>query len=314
MAQKAPGKSHRKGITIIQLMDMFPDDAAAESWFTKGRWPDGPYCPRCGSFNVQNGIKHPTMTHRCRDCPSKPMFSLKTGTVMEGSKLGFRKWAIAVYLVTTNLKGVSSMKLHRDLGVTQKTGWHLAHRIRKSLEMNEAPFSGPVEADEAYVGGKRKNMPRSKRKELHGRGHVGKTAVVGMKDRTTNLVVARPVKSTDKPTLQGFVGDHAAPGATVYTDEAIAYRGLPFKHEAVNHSIGEYVRDQAHTNGIESFWSMLKRGFHGTYHHMSPKHLSRYINEFTGRHRIRERHTLDQMNLVVDGMIGKRLMYRDLVG
>ena len=241
------------------------------------------------------------------------MFSLKTGNVMEGSKLGYRTWAIAVYLVTTSLKGVSSMKLHRDLEVTQKTAWHLAHRLRKSLELGEAPFSGPVEVDETYFGGKRKNMPKSKRKKLKGRGSAGKTAVVGIKDRATNLVVAHPVKATDTPTLQGFVGEHAALGAKVYTDDAVAYRGMPYDHEAVNHSVGEYVRDQAHTNGIESFWSMLKRAHKGTFHYMSAKHLGRYVTEFTGRHRVRERDTLDQMGLMVDGMVQKRLRYRDLV-
>ena len=152
---KAPGKSYREGISLIGLTKMFPDDATARVWFEKKIWPDGPHCPHCGSLNVQCGIKHKTMTHRCRDCHGRPMFSLKTGNVMEGSKLGYQTWAIAVYLATTSLKGVSSMKLHRNLDVTQKTAWHLAHRLRKSLEMNEAPFSGPVEADESYVGGKR---------------------------------------------------------------------------------------------------------------------------------------------------------------
>ncbi len=195
MAQKAPGKSYRKGLTLIQLMDMFPDEKSARDWFENGRWPDGPYCPHCGSTNVQANIKHKTMTHRCRDCPKKPMFSMKTGTIMEGSKLGYRTWAIAVHLVATNIKGVSSIKLHRDLGVTQKTAWHLAHRIRKALSNREAPFSGPVEVDETHIGGKRRKMSNSRRRELKdtGRGAVGKTAVVGAKDRATNTVVARVV-------------------------------------------------------------------------------------------------------------------------
>ena len=124
--------------------------------------------------------------------------------------------------------------------------------------------AGPLEVDETYVGGKRKNMPRAKRKQLEGRGAVGKVAVAGAKDRATNRVSARSVPATDGKTLQGFVGDHAAPAATVYTDDATAYRGMPFEHEAVNHSAGEYVRGMAHVNGIESFWAMLKRGYHGT--------------------------------------------------
>ena len=294
-------------------MKMFPTDAAAEAWFAQAHWPDGPHCPHCGSDNVQCGIKHRTMTHRCRDCPKKPMFSLKTGTVMEGSKLGYRVWAIAVYLVTTNLKGVSSMKLHRDLGVTQKTAWHLAHRIRESLKAPEAPFSGPLEVDETYIGGKRKNMPRRKRAEMTGRGGVGKEIVAGVKDRLTNIVVAQPIANADKPTLHGMVGSAAVPGATIYTDEAKAYHGLPFPHEAVNHGAGEYVRQQAHINGMESFWSMLKRGYHGTYHHMSPKHLDRYVTEFSGRHNDRDADTVDQMRHIAEGMCGKRLRYRDLI-
>ena len=146
-----------------------------------------------------------------------------------------------------------------------------------------------------------------------GRGAVGKTAVAGIKDRDTKRVSARVVASTDRATLQGFLAEHAAPGATVYTDEASAYKGMPYAHEAVRHSVGEYVRDQAHTNGLESFWSLMRRGFTGSYHKMSPKHLQRYVDEFSGRHNNRQADTVDQMADIVTGMIGKRLRYADLI-
>ena len=157
-------------------------------------------------------------------------------------------------------------------------------------------------------------MPKSKRQGLKGRGAVGKAAVVGAKDRTTKRVSARVVEHTDATTLQGFVRERTAPGAKVFTDESRAYKGLGngFGHEAVNHSVGEYVRGMAHTNGIESFWSMLKRAHKGTFHKISPKHLQRYVNEFAGRHNVRDYDTLDQMASVVIGLVGKRLMYRDL--
>ena len=158
-------------------------------------------------------------------------------------------------------------------------------------------------------------MSNAKRKELAdtGRGAVGKTAVIGVKDRETRQVRAKVIEHTDKPTLQGFVVEHTAPGATVYTDEASAYEGLPFNHESVKHSVGEYVRDMAHTNGMESFWSMLKRAHTGTFHKMSPKHLNRYVNEFAGKHNIRDKDTIDQMRHLVAGLVGKRLMYSDLI-
>ena len=210
----SPGKAQRKGITFMELLKIFPDDATAEAWFVEARWPEGVTCPHCGSANVKTGANHHSMPFRCRQKGCAKRFSTKTGTVMECSNLGFQIWAIAIFLVATNRKGISSMKLHRDLGVTQKTAWFLAHRIRETWQDTSSwfawlpgfhPFDGPIEADETYVGGKRKNMSHEKRKQIRGRGTVGKVAVAGVKDRATGQVSARVIQNTDSVTLQGFV-------------------------------------------------------------------------------------------------------------
>lgn len=310
--QPAPGRSHRRGLTLVQLMNMFPDEDAAHNWFESVRWPDGDaICPRCKGTNTYSGT-HKTMPYRCRPC--NRTFSVKSGTAIESSRVSLRHWVIAIYLEVTSLKGISSMKLHRDLGVTQRTAWFMLHRIREGLipEYGIA-LEGPGEADETYVGGLEKNKHASKK--LHaGRGTVGKVAVAGIKDRATGQIVANVVEHTDKETLQGFVTDNTASGAEVYTDEALAYKGIPREHKTVNHSVGKWIDGMAHTNGLESFWASLKRAYHGVYHRMSPKHLDRYVKQFAEKSNIRDLDTADQMTHLVAALAGRRVMYKDLTG
>ena len=311
-----PGKSHRKGISLMDLANRFPTEDAAREWFEGIAWPTGDMsCLKCGStdgaYRVKSGKPQP---YRCRDCRS--YFSLKTNTALAGSNLTLRQWAFGIYLVVTNLKSVSSMKLHRDLGVTQKTAWFMLHRIRETWGGgNGASFSGPVEVDETHVGGLERNKHESAKLKA-GRGPVGKTAIVGAKDRETGKVAAKVIAEVDGTTLNSFVDDHTDPGAEVYTDGSTAYRGRE-NHQAVAHSAGEYVRYldgvKVHTNGVESFWSMLRRAHKGTFHRLAAKHLQRYVSEFAGRHNIRDMDTIDQMQDVVAGLVGRRLLHQDLI-
>ena len=308
--QKAPGKAYREGISLMELTEMFPDEDAAVAWFEAQVWPNGRHCQHCGSTNTRETPSRKPMPYWCTDCRS--YFSVRTGTALQSSRLPLRKWAFAIYLVLTNLKSVSSLKLHRDLKVTQKTAWYMIHRIREAWGDDNDAFDGPVEVDETYMGGRRTSLSRRERAKLKGRGPIGKTAVVGVKDRATNIVQARVVANVKAVTLQSFVMSHIKPGAQVFSDENAGYRGLP-NHDTVNHTIDEYVRGQVHVNGIESFWSMLKRAHKGTFHYISPKHLQRYVNEFAGKHSIRHQDTIHQMQGVVVGLVGRRLMYRDLI-
>ena len=227
MARRALGKSYREGITLVQLMDMFPTEERAMAWFEEVIWPAGRHCPKRGSLNTRKA-SHKYMPYWCTDCRS--YFSVKTNTAMQASKIPLRKWAIAIYLCLTSLKSVSSMKLQRDIGASQPTAWFMLHRIREAWGDDggaDDPFDGPVEVDETCFGGKRRNMSNAERRELArikaGRGAVGKTAVVvGAKCRMADQVRAEVVTATDKATLHEFVVESAEDGATVYRECLIA--------------------------------------------------------------------------------------------
>lgn len=304
-------KPKRQKLSLYELLEHFNTEEKAMKHIEKVRWEGKRHCPRCGSTETSEA-SHKKMPYWCKDC--RKYFSVRTGTLMEDSRLPYRKWLTAIYLMGTSLKGVSSTKLASDLGITQKTAWFLGHRIRQAWDENARQFFGQVEIDEAYLGGLERNKHQSKKRNS-GRGPSGKKPVIGFKERGTKNVKAVAVDSTDKATIAKTIIENVARGANIHTDEAGMYqivKHIGYEHSTVNHKAGEYVRGEASTNGVESFWSLLKRGYYGIYHRMSVKHLQKYINEFANRTNVRPMDTIDQINLTLKGLAGKRLTYQDL--
>lgn len=310
---KGPGRYWRQKLSYIEFFDRFPDEQAAEEFVSSVLWPDGPRCPRCNGDNVyEPGGKAP-MKYRCRPC--RRYFSLRSGTVMRDSTIGYRQWLVASYLMATSLEGFTAMKFKNSLKVRHNHGWHMAHRIREALKDDGSSKLGGeiIEIDETWIGGRARNMHRRNRpsrKELLRR----KAIVMVAKDRETGEVRAKVVPDRSRASLMSFIERTVQHGALLCTDSLSAYRDpMGYWHESVNHTRGEYVRGIVHTNSVESFWNALKTGYK-FYRYMSPKHLQRYVDEFQARNNMRNLGTMAQLELLVRAMAGKRLRWKDLTG
>lgn len=295
-------------MSIPEFYQRFPTEEACGEFIAQERWDGQVTCPRCGCHKVYKVAG--AMGFKCGGCRKR--FSVRTGTVMECSRLHLQTWLLAIYMMTTAHKGISSVQFAKELGVCQKTAWFLQHRIREACDARRNLLTGEVEVDEAYLGGKECNKHADK-KQRRGRGPVGKQAVVGLRERA-GAVHAMPVEGTDKATLHGVIAEHVDREATIYTDEYAGYRDLPYEHETVCHSAGEYVNSQASTNGIESFWALLKRAWVGTHHWWSTGHCFRYVAEYVHRHNTIGLSGEAAISVMLRQSVDKRLTYAALIG
>ncbi len=298
-------------MSTYEFLAEVPNERAATALFERTRWPGGAYCPRCTSTDVYEVKTRKPMSHHCRPC--RRYFGVRTNSAMAASKVPLMKWAHAIYLFHTSRKGISSHQLSRELGITQKTAWFLMHRIREGMGFTGELFEGEVEVDETYVGGRRGRKHAHKRRLMKSPSD-GKVIVFGVRERSTGRVWAHPIPNTERGTLHNAVGGRVAHHSMVYSDGHSGYDDLyPYGHEVVVHSVGEYVRGQAHTNGIESFWALLKRGYMGVFHVMSPKHLHRYVNEFAYRQSVGRANNFNTIASTIRTLIGTRLTYDNLI-
>jgi transposase-like protein len=301
--------------TLQEAVVYFSDLTRCQALIVKLRWPDGVACPRCNSNNVRYiGTRR---IWQCNEKHRKQQFSAKVGTVMEDSPLGLDKWMVAMWMVANCKNGISSYELARALGITQKTAWFLAARVKLAMQNRSfRPLAGMIEVDESFIGGRARNMHAHKREEkIHGRGSVGKAVVMGLLERHGGKVRTVVIKDRDRETLHGVVRKNVMRHSDVFTDELNAYNGLntDYAHGVINHA-EKYVDGNVHTNGMENFWSLLKRGIHGTYVSIEPFHLFRYLDEQCFRFNNRKASDRERFALVASTMAGRRLTYAELTG
>ncbi|MGA3026842.1 MAG: IS1595 family transposase [Bryobacteraceae bacterium] len=304
--------------TLQEAIVYFSDPANCLDYLVARRWPDGVTCPRCSSKDVLFLEKYNRW--HCRAKHGAPQFTLKTGTIMEDSPIGLDKWLMAMWQIVNSKNGISSCEVHRAIGITQKSAWFLDHRIRFALTMGTInKLSGQIEADETYIGGKARNMHADKRAvKITGTGGKDKTPVMGILERGSKAVGSRVrvkvVDSTKKKALQSEIREHVLAGSALFTDALKSYEGLgEFQHEVVDHAV-EYVRGEVHTNGLENFWSLVKRGLNGTYISVEPFHLFRYLDEQAFRYNNRKMTDSDRFDIAVRHIVGKRLTWDRLTG
>jgi len=301
--------------TLRDAIIWFADFEHCRQFMMALRWPDGIVrCPQCGSDHVFYIQKE--RVWKCYGQHDHAKFSLKTGTIFEDSPIALEKWLPATWLIINCKNGISSYEIHRGLGVTQKTAWFMLHRIRLAAQSGTfKKLGGEVEVDETFIGGKSRNMHKSKRERvITGTGGKDKTVVMGIMERGGN-VRAMVVDNRKKKTVQKQVREHVEAGAAIFSDELKSYEGLSadYQHAVINHAV-EYVNGNVHTNAMENFWSLLKRGLHGTYISVEPFHLFRYIDEQAFRFNNRHVPDAERFAMVMKQIVGKRLTYDELIG
>jgi len=300
--------------TLQEAILYFADPVNCREYLVARRWPNGVVCPKCGSKNVLFLQKYNRW--HCRAKHEAPQFTLKTGTIMEDSPIGLDKWLTAMWQVVNSKNGISSYEVHRALGITQKTAWFMEQRIRLVLHQKiGGKLSGEVEADETFIGGKARNMHKAKRERvITGTGGKDKTAVMGMVERG-GKVRLQVVENRRKNELQSQVREHVEAGSAIFTDQLKSYDGLErdFQHQVIDHAV-EYADGVVHSNTMENFWSLLKRGLHGTYISVEPFHLFRYLDEQAYRYNNRKMTDAERFDIAVQGIVGKRLTFDQLTG